>query len=72
MPAIPEDILARIAVPTTLIRGRQDRAAPLAVAEAASARFGWPLHVIDDASGGPTSDQPDVFLKMLRQVLAEQ
>jgi pimeloyl-ACP methyl ester carboxylesterase len=69
MPAIPDDILAGIAVPTTLIWGRQDRATPLSVAQAASARFGWPLHVIDDAADDPTLDQPDAFLRTLRQVL---
>jgi hypothetical protein len=42
------------------------------VAEAASARFGWPLRIIDDADDDPTLDQPDVFLKTLRQVLAGQ
>jgi pimeloyl-ACP methyl ester carboxylesterase len=70
MPAIPEDLLAGIAVPTTLIWGREDRATPLTVAEAASGRFGWPLHVIDKAADDPTLDQPDVFLTTLRQVLA--
>ena len=72
MHPIPTDVLARIAVPTTLIWGRQDRATPLTVAEAASARFGWPLHVIDDAADDPTLDQPGVFLKTLRQVLEGQ
>jgi pimeloyl-ACP methyl ester carboxylesterase len=70
MPAIPEDTLAHIAVPTTLIWGREDRATPLSVAEARSTKFGWPLHVIDDAADDPTPDQPDVFLNTLREVLA--
>jgi pimeloyl-ACP methyl ester carboxylesterase len=72
MPAIPEDTLARIVVPTTLVWGREDRATPLSVAEAASTQFGWPLHVIDDAADDPTMDQPEVFLKTLREVLARQ
>jgi pimeloyl-ACP methyl ester carboxylesterase len=72
MPAIPEDVLARIVVPTTLIWGRQDRATPLTVAQAASARFGWRLHIIDDAADDPTLDRPDVFLQTLRQVLEGQ
>jgi pimeloyl-ACP methyl ester carboxylesterase len=72
MPAIPEDGLARIAVPTTLICGRHDRSTPLTVAQAASARFGWPLHVIDDADDDPTLDRPDVLLRTLRQVLEGQ
>ena len=69
MPAIPADVLARIAVPTTLIWGREDRATPLTVAQEASARFRWPLHVIEGAADDPTLDQPELFLKTLRQVL---
>ena len=72
MPAIPGDVLARIAVPTTIIWGRQDRATPLTIAQAASARFGWPLHVIEEAADDPTLDRPDVFLKTLRQMLDGQ
>jgi pimeloyl-ACP methyl ester carboxylesterase len=68
IPAIPEDVLARIAAPTTLVWGREDRATPLAVAQRASARFGWPLHVIDDAADDPTMDRPEVFVKTLRRV----
>ena len=63
---------ARIVVPTTLVWGREDRATPLSVAEAASTQFGWPLHVIDDAADDPTLDQPEVFLKTLREALAHQ
>jgi pimeloyl-ACP methyl ester carboxylesterase len=69
LPAIPSAALARIAVPTTLIWGRQDRATPLAIAQEASARFGWPLHVIDDAADDPTLEQPEAFLQALRQLL---
>ena len=67
--AIPADVLARIAVPTTLIWGREDRATPLTVAQETSDRFGWPLHVIEGAADDPTLDQPERFLKTLRQVL---
>ena len=72
IPAIPNDDLARIAVSTTLIWGRHDRATPLSVAEAASVRFGWPLHVIEDAADDPTLDRPDDFVKTLRQVLGTE
>lgn len=70
MPAIPAAALARIATPTTLVWGRHDLATPLSVAEAASARFGWPLRVIDGAADDPTIEQPDGFLKVLRPLLA--
>jgi pimeloyl-ACP methyl ester carboxylesterase len=69
-PPIPPEDLARIAVPTTLIWGRHDLATSLAVAEAASARYGWPLHVIERAGDDPATDQPERFVEVLRMVLA--
>lgn len=69
MPAIPPEDLCRIAVPTTLIWGRQDLANRLEVAEAASARYGWPLHVIEDCADDPPLDQPEAFLGALRRAL---
>jgi hypothetical protein len=42
----------------------------LAVAEAASARHGWPLRVIDHAGDDPPMEQPAAFLAALRTVLA--
>ena len=69
-PPIPPEDLARIAVPTTLIWGRHDLATSLAVAEAASARYGWPLHVIESAGDDPATDQPERFVEVLRMVLA--
>ena len=72
LPAIPSTVLERIAVPTTLIWGRADRATAVSVAEAASSRFGWPLHVIDGAADDPTLDQPEKFLDVLRRVLEQR
>jgi pimeloyl-ACP methyl ester carboxylesterase len=69
MPAIPPEELARIAVPTTLIWGRHDRATPLAVAETASARFGWPLVVIEDSADDPSTEQPEATLRALHATL---
>jgi pimeloyl-ACP methyl ester carboxylesterase len=66
---IPPGELARIAVPTTLIWGRQDRVMRLRIAEAASARYGWPLHVIEDA-GHFVVEQPEAFRRALRAALA--
>jgi pimeloyl-ACP methyl ester carboxylesterase len=60
--AIPEEELARISVPTTLIWGRQDRQTPLAVAQRASARYGWPLHVIEGAADDPAFEQPEAVV----------
>lgn len=70
MAPIPPDDLARIAVPTTLIWGRQDLVTDVAVAEAASARYGWPLHVIESAGDDPATEQPERFLEALQVALA--
>lgn len=68
-PPIPPEELDRISVPTSLIWGRQDRANRLQIAEAASARYGWPLHVIEDAADDPPRDRPDAFLRALHVAL---
>lgn len=65
-PRIPARELARIDIPTTLIWGREDRALRLRIAEKASARYDWPLHVIDNARDDPPRDQPQAFLRALR------
>ena len=67
-PIAPED-LERIAVPTTLIWGRHDLATGLPVAEAASSRYGWPLHVIDDCGDDPPIERPEAFLAALHRAL---
>jgi pimeloyl-ACP methyl ester carboxylesterase len=68
---IPPQDLARIAVPTTLIWGRQDRVMPLRTAQEASARYGWPLQVIDDAGHFLVADQPEAFLAALQNALED-
>jgi pimeloyl-ACP methyl ester carboxylesterase len=70
LPAIPPEQLSRITIPTTLIWGRQDRANRLRIAEEASARHGWPLHVIEDCADDPPRDQPVAFMQALREALA--
>jgi pimeloyl-ACP methyl ester carboxylesterase len=67
--AIPPRELDRIAAPTTLIWGRHDLGVRLSVAEAASARYGWPLHVIENARDDPAIEQPEAFLEALRTAL---
>lgn len=68
LPAIPEETLARIGAPVTLVWGRQDLATDLSVARAASARYGWPLHVIEGSGDDPVMDQPERFLEVLRKL----
>jgi 2-hydroxymuconate-semialdehyde hydrolase len=62
---IPGAELRRIDVPTALIWGRHDRMVPLDVAERASTRYGWPLHVIDHAAHVPHIEQPEAFVASL-------
>lgn len=69
MPPIPPEDLSRITVPTTLIWGRSDLQTPVRTAEAAAARQGWPLHIIDDAADDPAHEQPGAFLEVLRMAL---
>lgn len=68
-PPIPPEDLARISVPTTLIWGRHDRVMPLRTAEEASARYGWPLHVIEDAGHISLVEQPEAFLRALQAAI---
>jgi len=72
IPPISPDDLARIAVPTTLIWGRHDRANRLRIAQDASARHGWPLHVIENCADDPPRDQPLAFLEALRMALGTE
>ena len=71
LPAIPAADLDRIPVPASLIWGRQDLQVPLAVAEATSARHGWPLKVIDHAGDDPPTERPAAFLAALRAAMAD-
>jgi pimeloyl-ACP methyl ester carboxylesterase len=69
-PAIPLDILARIAVPTTLIWGRHDRRRRCQSRnKPASALVA--LRVIDDAADDPALEQPEAFTMTLRAALGE-
>jgi pimeloyl-ACP methyl ester carboxylesterase len=69
VPAIRPDDLERIALPTSLIWGRHDVAPRLRVAETASARYGWPLHVIENAANDPAIEEPEAFLAALGAAL---
>lgn len=69
VPPIPPEDLERISVPVSLIWGRHDLATPLEVAEAAGARFGWPLQVIEGSADDPVVEQPEAFLRALHVAL---
>lgn len=71
MPPIPPEELSQITVPTTLIWGRHDLQTPVRTAEAAAARHGWPLHIIDDAADDPAHERPGAFLEALRTALED-
>jgi pimeloyl-ACP methyl ester carboxylesterase len=68
-PAIAPEELARIKVPTVLVWGRHDRPYPVAIAEQASTRYGWPLHVIENSADDPPIEQPEALLRVLRAEL---
>lgn len=71
VPALPRADLAGITVPTSLIWGRHDRASRLHIAEAVSARYGWPLRVIEGAADDPAIERPEAFTAALRDALAD-
>ena len=68
---IPPGDLAQITVPTSLIWGRHDRVMRLRIAEQASARYGWPLHVIEDA-GHFAAEQPKALRAALQVALGSR
>jgi FAD/FMN-containing dehydrogenase/pimeloyl-ACP methyl ester carboxylesterase len=65
----PIEDVGRIAVPVALVWGRHDLATPLAVAEAAAAAHGWPLHVIEHCADDPPVERP---AELLRALAAEE
>jgi 4,5:9,10-diseco-3-hydroxy-5,9,17-trioxoandrosta-1(10),2-diene-4-oate hydrolase len=66
---IADSELDRIDVPTTLLWGRYDRMCPLAIAETAQSRHGWPLQVVDDAAHAPHIEQPDAFVDAITAIV---
>ncbi|HEX6870910.1 MAG TPA: alpha/beta hydrolase [Micromonosporaceae bacterium] len=65
---IPDAELARIEVPVSLLWGRHDRMVPLSIGEAASARHGWPLHIVDGAAHVPHIEDPISFVDTLHSL----
>ncbi len=59
---VPDSELRRIAIPTSLVWGEHDRMVPLGLAEDASTRLEWPLHVIAGVAHAPQIEQPTAFL----------
>ncbi len=68
-PKIPDKELDAIEVPTALIWGRYDKANKLRIAEEASGKHGWPLHVIEDTRDDPKLERPEAFNRALRDIL---
>ena len=66
---VPDDVLQRIEIPTTLLWGRHDRFVPRALGEAAGERLGWPLRVIDRAGHVPHVERPESFLRALQATI---
>jgi pimeloyl-ACP methyl ester carboxylesterase len=72
IPRVPASDFEKITVPTSLIWGRGDRAIRLGIAERASDRYGWPLHVIEDAGDDPKLERPQAFLDELYEALDDR
>jgi pimeloyl-ACP methyl ester carboxylesterase len=69
---IPDDELRNVTCPTDLLWGRHDRFVSLQLAESASAKFGWPLHVVEGAGHVPHIEHPEAFLRTLAEIEAAQ
>jgi pimeloyl-ACP methyl ester carboxylesterase len=63
--------LRRLAIPTALLWGSDDRMVPLGLAEGASARLGWALHVIDDTAHAPQLERPEAFVEAVARATRE-
>jgi 2-hydroxymuconate-semialdehyde hydrolase len=66
---IPDSALRQIGVPTALLWGEGDRMVPRTLAEQASRRFGWPLHLIEDSGHVPHIERPELFQCALESAL---
>lgn len=62
---VPDAELRRLPGPVDLVWGRHDRFVPLRLAEAASARLGFPLHVVDGAGHAAHLDRPEAVAAAL-------
>lgn len=69
---VPDDELQRIAVPTTLLWGEHDRFVPIGLAQGASSRLGWPLHLIRDAGHAAHLEHPEAWVSALEEVIRMQ
>ena len=66
---VPDDELRSVRVPVDLLWGRHDRMVPIHLGEEASARLGWPLHIIDGAAHAPHIEQPETFVSTLLDII---
>jgi pimeloyl-ACP methyl ester carboxylesterase len=62
VPAIPDEVLARITMPTKLVWGRDDAIVSVSVGTAAAARYGWPIRVLDNTGNEPAIEDPEAFV----------
>ncbi len=68
---IAEDQLKSIQTPVTLIWGRHDKANRVKIAQKASKKYGWPLHIIEDTRDDPKIEKPEEFVKAIQSSIAQ-
>lgn len=72
IPKIADEKLRKIHISTALIWGRHDKANRLKIAETASEKYGWPLHIIEDTRDDPKLERPEAFVDAVNTVLKNQ
>ncbi|MEX2344812.1 MAG: alpha/beta hydrolase [Balneolaceae bacterium] len=68
-PKIPDEKIKKIVVPTALIWGRHDKANKLHIAQKASKKYGWPLHILEETRDDPKFERPEAFTDALYKIV---
>jgi 2-hydroxymuconate-semialdehyde hydrolase len=66
---IPDASLLEIPCPVSLVWGSEDRFVSVRLAESASKRLGWPVHIIEGAGHAAHIEQPEAFVDALNRAL---
>ena len=69
---IPQEQLASMTVPVTLIWGTGDRLMRFSIARRVAVGLGWPLHPIEECGHGPHIERPGAFVEALETTLTSR